>query len=349
MINTLPKALIDTARKVLLESTTHIDVDGELKHRYNSEGALIHPTDEGIKNFHRWFGDSDSVDEHGRPLVVHHSTPALSRGQTETTPLPFNEFKNTDSGLFSFSKSKKFAQQYAETKSMDAQMDLSPFTFHSYVKTKTFDPNNEDHINKIKQHLGDTVTHAGKYGWSAFAGDRQLDKDKFIEKLKGIHDVYRPLTKEMHDKAEPGKMMTLDGGNIYVHHKTPTHLYYSEAYQINGLKPEHFDELKQDAQKEPVESIKKEFKYKPSEERYWEIKRQKVNINNTTYLPAKERGDNWEYTENDEFMNAVKTTGFNAVKQTERNHENIAVFDNHQIKSATHNDGSFSHPTQIDK
>lgn len=60
----------------LNESVEHpmIDVDGVQKHRHNSLGQPIHHTEEGIKNFHRWFGDSKAVDKHGRPLVVYHGT-----------------------------------------------------------------------------------------------------------------------------------------------------------------------------------------------------------------------------------------------------------------------------------
>src|SRR5574343_280268 len=60
----------------LNESTEHpmIDVDGEMKHRHNANGIPIHHTDEGIRNFHRWFGDSKTVDEHGRPHVFFHGT-----------------------------------------------------------------------------------------------------------------------------------------------------------------------------------------------------------------------------------------------------------------------------------
>lgn len=88
MINSLPKSLIESTKKVLEESNTpklkhiadvktnfpdtHIDVDGELKHRYNSEGNLIHHTDEGIKKFHKWFKNSTFTDHKGRPLVMYH-------------------------------------------------------------------------------------------------------------------------------------------------------------------------------------------------------------------------------------------------------------------------------------
>lgn len=58
------------------ESVEHpmIDVDGEMRHVNNSEGIPIHHTDEGIRNFHRWFGDSKMVDEHGRPQVFYHGS-----------------------------------------------------------------------------------------------------------------------------------------------------------------------------------------------------------------------------------------------------------------------------------
>ena len=51
-----------------------IDVDGIQKHRHNSEGKPIHPTEEGIRNFHRWFGNSHTVDGEGRPKVFYHGT-----------------------------------------------------------------------------------------------------------------------------------------------------------------------------------------------------------------------------------------------------------------------------------
>lgn len=53
-----------------------INVDGVERSRANSKGQPIHPTEEGIRNFWRWFGDSKVVDEQGRPLVVYHGTGA---------------------------------------------------------------------------------------------------------------------------------------------------------------------------------------------------------------------------------------------------------------------------------
>lgn len=51
-----------------------IEVDGTQRNTRNSKGDVIAQTEEGIKNFWRWFGDSKVVDEQGKPLVVYHGT-----------------------------------------------------------------------------------------------------------------------------------------------------------------------------------------------------------------------------------------------------------------------------------
>lgn len=51
-----------------------ITIDGVERPTLNSNGKPIHPTEEGIRNFWNWFGDSKVVDEQGRPLVVYHGT-----------------------------------------------------------------------------------------------------------------------------------------------------------------------------------------------------------------------------------------------------------------------------------
>lgn len=62
--------------QTLCESIQHpmIEHNGKTLHKTNSEGQLIHHTDDGIKAFHDWFGDSKTVDEHGRPKVMYHGT-----------------------------------------------------------------------------------------------------------------------------------------------------------------------------------------------------------------------------------------------------------------------------------
>jgi len=51
-----------------------LNIDGKDRPTTNSNGQPIHPTEEGVRNFYRWFGDSRVVDDQGRPLVVYHAT-----------------------------------------------------------------------------------------------------------------------------------------------------------------------------------------------------------------------------------------------------------------------------------
>lgn len=51
-----------------------IEINGQLKYTKNSNGKLIHPTIDGIKNFWIWFQNSKVVDNIGRPLVLYHGT-----------------------------------------------------------------------------------------------------------------------------------------------------------------------------------------------------------------------------------------------------------------------------------
>lgn len=53
-----------------------IEVDGEPRPVVNNKGQRIAQTEEGLRNFWRWFGDSKVVDTDGRPLVVYHGSDA---------------------------------------------------------------------------------------------------------------------------------------------------------------------------------------------------------------------------------------------------------------------------------
>ena len=63
-----------------------IEVDGKQRSTVNSNGQPLAQTEEGVRAFWDWFGDSKVVDEQGRPLVVYHGTAA-----------DFDIFKNSPS------------------------------------------------------------------------------------------------------------------------------------------------------------------------------------------------------------------------------------------------------------
>lgn len=155
MINTLPQSLIEAAKKILIESASHpmIDVDGVMKHRHNSEGRPIHPTDEGIRNFHKWFGDSKLVDQHGRPQVFYHGTTQdFSK---------FNPKKSfTGINVTFFSPDKDFASSYDYIGSYD-NVHTQGHVMPVYIKSlNPYDHNEESHANKLKGVMDSQTTYS---------------------------------------------------------------------------------------------------------------------------------------------------------------------------------------------
>lgn len=93
-------------------------VDGVVRSTTNSLGKRIAPTEEGIHDFWKWFGDSQVVDVQGRPLVVYHGTKAATFGGIEEGEvrwdLPFAEFDatgRTEPGVY-FTPSLSVARHY---------------------------------------------------------------------------------------------------------------------------------------------------------------------------------------------------------------------------------------------
>ena len=96
--------------------STTIEVDGVQRPTTNSEGRSIHPTEEGVRNFWRWFGDSKVVDENGKPLVVYHGT---------SKDVDFQSFKMKPRGIW-FADNPKEASNYAiENDSMGSSYDYA--------------------------------------------------------------------------------------------------------------------------------------------------------------------------------------------------------------------------------
>lgn len=98
---------------------TRIVVDGVPRPMHNSKGRLIHPTEEGIRNFWRWFGQSRAVDAAGRPLVLYHgASQAFSRFDSAKTR--FAE----DKGAFFFTDCRGTAEAYAQESPAGVVMDV---------------------------------------------------------------------------------------------------------------------------------------------------------------------------------------------------------------------------------
>lgn len=100
------------SERVLVGSVSidKIKVDGVLRSRTNALGQPIDHTEDGLLKFWRWFQNSCTIDEQGRPLVVYHGTNAMAYSGGES----IRTFHTSSRGGAFFSSSEKIAREYGE-------------------------------------------------------------------------------------------------------------------------------------------------------------------------------------------------------------------------------------------
>ncbi len=150
-----------------------IDVDGVQRPAKNNEGKDIFPTEEGIRNFWRWFGDSDVVDEQGRPIVYYHGT---------KFPGQIDEFKS-DTGMYWATPSPDFASKLATGILPNENV---PSVLPVYVRSlNAFDYKNPKHVRALSEQVG-------KGGYRALIPGFSKEANKIIlsEQRKRIINDY---------------------------------------------------------------------------------------------------------------------------------------------------------------
>jgi hypothetical protein len=148
-----------------------IKVNGVDRPTSNSNGLPIARTDEGVRNFWNWFGNSKVVDDSGRPLVVYHGTGADIHEFSEDA-LGKNTGANSAKMGFFFAKSPKTANEYA----------LDKVSGYEYVKTNT---------------VAD-IDHA----LASFGTVQKITKDRKISDQNG-DDLYLPQDLTVYDGFLP--------------------------------------------------------------------------------------------------------------------------------------------------
>jgi hypothetical protein len=143
------------SRKALPDT---IDVDGVQRPTRNNEGKYIfsgfdtptrnlnndeiQPTEEGIRNFWRWLGESTTVDEQGRPMVYYHGT---------KFPGQIDEFKS-DTGMYWATPSPDFAGKLATG---ILPNENAPSVLPVYVRSlNAFDYRNPKHVRALSEQVG---------------------------------------------------------------------------------------------------------------------------------------------------------------------------------------------------
>lgn len=94
----------DSGRGVSKSLPKKLSVGGVSRSTENADGRAIHSSEENVKNFWRWFGDSTTVDQQRRPIVFYHGTRE-----------DFDQFRPSGQarGLIFFTDDAKQAGEYA--------------------------------------------------------------------------------------------------------------------------------------------------------------------------------------------------------------------------------------------
>lgn len=149
-----------------------ITIDGVDRPTTNSKGQPIHPTEEGVRNFYKWFGDSKVVDEQGRPLVVYHGT----RGDFDTFDAGRqgqSDFGASGRGFY-FSQDPGTANVYATLSPADGAPNIVPvyLKLENPLELGAMLPQNEEQ----SRALTEAAKEAGHDGIVVRGADGVLDE-----------------------------------------------------------------------------------------------------------------------------------------------------------------------------
>ncbi len=149
-----------------------VNVDGTERPTTSSTNKPIYPTEEGTKNFWRWFKDSAVVDEEGRPLVVYHGT-AADFSEFMRRP-PQKAIDGLDSIGSWFTDNRARAQDYG------------PVTMPSYLSLKN--PLVLDSFQQLRELWKDSQPTRGPAAKAHKANRHWGSSDAFLSEMYGLYD-----------------------------------------------------------------------------------------------------------------------------------------------------------------
>ncbi len=325
-----------------------ITINGKERTVYNSNGDRIAQSKEALENFYRWFGDSKVVDGQGRPLVVYHG----SLWNFDT----FKQYNND----YNFTPDEKFAYNYAESKGIEQGIDNDTVIYPVYLKAqKPFDFENKDSLAELENFIKSKKIRV-------FGNEKSFDD--FMENVKGIY-YNTKLSKGEFERLLNDrylKWFSPDNGDVNYEQSSvntdlivdinPEQEYFITAKMSWGyadklaeqenkikekLKDVDFDKYKKNQIQIDIETdygtrvvnVDLEKVEKPSE------KNKRVGAENWITLEAAD-------FDGVDFIDVIKSMGYDGYYKTENGVKNISVFNPNQIKS-TSNRGTYSESENI--
>ena len=234
-----------------LATNSTIFVDGIERPRFNSLGKPIYPTEEGIENFWKWFGDSQCVDKKGRPVVMYHGTITWEKdGKQLGDIVTFNRKASTEIvgrrpsidqvGIWFSDKSDNGAEKYGNTvyPVYLKVLDFKKTTFMQLART-AYKLAHGDWKGMEKPGYPPNVTDVEPY--------RDYIQEQGYDSLKIIHDT---LNKDSTEFANQNVFVVFEG--TQVKSATGNNGKFSDSGNIT-------EDLTTVANKEYSESIAKEI------------------------------------------------------------------------------------------
>ena len=186
-------------------TTDTIVIDGVIRSTRNGNGRLIHPTEEGVRNFWKWFGDAVTVDRRGRPVVMYHGT---SRDITEFRPQQANAIFVT--------KNPNFAEDFTSMS-------------EGYMRKEFFDGMTPD------QRYDMIMGAAQKYLTNKYI--TKADYNKIKKDYKGLYFNYEKIPTELETEVDERISNALPSrANILP-------LYVAAKNPFDYENPKHVDKL----------------------------------------------------------------------------------------------------------
>lgn len=188
-----------------------ITIDGKERSTTNSNGKQIAQTEEGVRNFWKWFGDSKVVDADGRPLVVYHGT-----------TVDFNLFRDNSRGVHFVSPSKTWISKFNTNE--DGTVAEGANVMAVYVKAdNAFDFENKKHVNNLAMEasLGSAaISQIRKGSWSrledrtTLSAIKRLGFDGLYVSEDGIKNLAAFSSSQI--KSATGNRGTFDPANANI-------------------------------------------------------------------------------------------------------------------------------------
>ena len=193
-----------------------IQIDGKEKAVRNSAGERIARTEEGLRAFYEWFGDSKVVDENGRPLVVYHGGKKGIKS--------FSNKYATDENMFFFTSNQGLAEDYRGYNESDLNnTDIYPVYLRIKnplillgrndleTMAKIIHPNND---NLQQEWLANETKYVNEYirqpkDWAWYMGSLALQHRQSIKDhadkngYDGVFD-YEPTARGAFDESYKG-------------------------------------------------------------------------------------------------------------------------------------------------